>query len=197
MTQRRQKTLEELQRRNYSHRTPKTYIRIVRDFAAFFYRPPDKLGPEHIRQYQAHLFQSKKLSTASYNSYAQVPQVWSQFMFEGGIQNRLVPAVGKSEDLLVEGHDVQNRLLLPPPANRSSFTSVLSETTFAESFRKICVRGVGADLGDGIHIGGGADVCCRFVGDEQGSRASSDKNQFPKEWFQKARRLNEPNEIVL
>src|SRR5450755_3513956 len=62
---------------------------------------------------------------SSYNSYA---QVWSQFMFDGGIQSRLVPAVGKSEDLLVERHDVQNRLLLPPPANRSSFTSVLSET---------------------------------------------------------------------
>src|ERR1700732_1302202 len=123
---------------------------------------------------------------SSYNSYA---HVWSQFMFDGGIQSRLVPAVGKSEDLLVERHDVQNRLLLPPPANRSSFTSVLSETTFTESFRKICVRGVRADLGDGIHIVGGADVCCRFVGDEQGTRASSDKNQFPKEWFQKARRL--------
>ena len=118
-------------------------------------------------------------------------------MFDGGIQSRLVPPVGKSEDVLVERHDVQNRLLLPPPANRNSFTSVLSEPTFSESFRKICVRGVRADLGDGIHIVGGADVLCRFVGDEQGSRASSDKNQFPKEWFQKARRLNEQIEIVL
>jgi hypothetical protein len=36
-----------------------------------------------------------------------------------------------------------------------------------------------------------------FVGDEQGSRASSDKNQFPKAWCQKARRLNEQIEIVL
>jgi hypothetical protein len=27
------KMLEELQRRNYSHRTAKTYVRIVRDFA--------------------------------------------------------------------------------------------------------------------------------------------------------------------
>jgi len=65
MTQLRQKMLEELQRRDYSHRTAKTYIRIVRDFAAYFHRSPDKLGPEHIRRYQAYLFQSKKLSTAS------------------------------------------------------------------------------------------------------------------------------------
>jgi integrase/recombinase XerD len=69
MTQLRQKMLEELQRRDYSHRTAKTYIRIVRDFAAYFHRPPDKLGPEHIRQYQAYLFQSKKLSTASVSQY--------------------------------------------------------------------------------------------------------------------------------
>jgi len=61
--------LEELQRRDYSHRTAKTYIRIVRDFAAYFHRSPDKLGPEHIRQYQAYLFQSKKLSTASVSQY--------------------------------------------------------------------------------------------------------------------------------
>ena len=62
MTQLRQKMLEELQRRNYSHRTAKTYIRIVREFAEYFHQSPDKLGPEQIRQYQAHLFQSKKLA---------------------------------------------------------------------------------------------------------------------------------------
>jgi hypothetical protein len=33
VTQLRQKMLEELQRRNYSHRTAKTYVRIVREFA--------------------------------------------------------------------------------------------------------------------------------------------------------------------
>ena len=69
MTQLRQKMLEELQRRNYSDRTAKTYVRIVRDFAAYFHRSPDKLGPEQIRQYQAYLFQSKKLSTASVSQY--------------------------------------------------------------------------------------------------------------------------------
>lgn len=69
MTRLRQKMLEELQRLNYSHRTAKTYIRIVRDFAAYFHRSPDKLGPEQIRQYQAYLFQSKKLSTATVSQY--------------------------------------------------------------------------------------------------------------------------------
>jgi integrase/recombinase XerD len=69
VTQLRQKMLEELQRRNYSHRTAKTYVRIVRDFAEYFHQPPDKLGPEQIRQYQAHLFQSKKLAPATVSQY--------------------------------------------------------------------------------------------------------------------------------
>ena len=33
MTQLRKQMLEEIQRRNYSHRTARTYVRIVRDFA--------------------------------------------------------------------------------------------------------------------------------------------------------------------
>ena len=69
MTQLRQKMLEELQRRNYSHRTARTYVRIVRDFAAYFHRPPDQLGPEDIRQFQAYLFQNKKLSSATVSQY--------------------------------------------------------------------------------------------------------------------------------
>ena len=69
MTQLRKKMLEELQRRNYSHRTARTYVRVVRDFAEYFHQPPDKLGPEQIRQYQAHLFQAKKLAPATVSQY--------------------------------------------------------------------------------------------------------------------------------
>src|SRR5260370_32716670 len=42
---------------------------IVRDFAEHFHQPPDKLGPEQIRQYQAHLFQAKKLAPATVSQY--------------------------------------------------------------------------------------------------------------------------------
>jgi integrase/recombinase XerD len=69
VTQLRQKMLEELQRRNYSHRTATAYIRVVREFAEHFHQSPDKLGPEHIRQFQAHLFQTKKLSPFTVSQY--------------------------------------------------------------------------------------------------------------------------------
>ena len=69
MTHLRQKMLEELRRRNYSHRTATAYVRIVREFAEHFHKSPDKLGPEHIRQFQAHLFQTKKLSPFTVSQY--------------------------------------------------------------------------------------------------------------------------------
>ena len=57
--------LEELQRRNFSEDTIRHYIRTVEDFARYFNRPPDRLGPRHIREYQAQLFQKRKLSPGS------------------------------------------------------------------------------------------------------------------------------------
>jgi integrase/recombinase XerD len=53
--------LEELQRRNYSQNTTRSYLQIVRDFAQHFKRPPDQLGPDEIRQYQVHLFEDRKM----------------------------------------------------------------------------------------------------------------------------------------
>ena len=62
MTHLRKTMLEELQRRNFSGHTIRYYIRTVEDFARHFNRPPDRLGPRHIREYQAELFQKRKLS---------------------------------------------------------------------------------------------------------------------------------------
>ena len=53
MTHLRQLMLDELQRRNYSQSTARSYIFAVEDFAKYFHRSPERLGPEHIRQYQA------------------------------------------------------------------------------------------------------------------------------------------------
>jgi len=54
--------LEELERRNYAQSTIRCYIRTVELFARHFHRPPDRLGPEHIRQYQAAMFRAWKLA---------------------------------------------------------------------------------------------------------------------------------------
>ena len=65
MTRLRKMMLEELQRLNYAETTIRDYIRTVEDFARRFNCPPDRLGPRHIREFQAELFQKRKLSPNS------------------------------------------------------------------------------------------------------------------------------------
>ena len=62
MTHLRKMMLEELQRRNYAETTIDCYIRVVEDFSTTIPPSPDRLGPRHIREYQAELFQKQKLA---------------------------------------------------------------------------------------------------------------------------------------
>jgi integrase/recombinase XerD len=57
--------LEELQRRNFSSETIRGYIGAVERFARHFDKPPDQLGPDQIRQWQAHLLQDRKQAVGS------------------------------------------------------------------------------------------------------------------------------------
>jgi integrase/recombinase XerD len=63
VTQLRKMMLDELQRRNYAQSTVEAYITALREFAAYFKRPPDQLGPEHILQFQLYLIRDRKLAT--------------------------------------------------------------------------------------------------------------------------------------
>ncbi len=63
MTRLRQTMLEELERRNFSQSTTRSYLRTVEDFARYFHRRPDQLGPAHVREYQAYLFTKRKLAS--------------------------------------------------------------------------------------------------------------------------------------
>ena len=62
MTHLRQLMLDELQRRNYSPETVRSYLHAVEAFARHFRRSPEQLGPDHVREYQVHLFRDRKLS---------------------------------------------------------------------------------------------------------------------------------------
>lgn len=70
MTRLRKMVLEELQRRNYSKSTARAYLRVIRDFAGYFHSSPDKLGPEHVREFQAHLFRDRHLEPGTVVQYS-------------------------------------------------------------------------------------------------------------------------------
>ena len=62
MTELRRRMLEELQRRNYSKETIRLYLFAVKDFARYFKKRPDLLKQEHMREFQLHLLNERKLA---------------------------------------------------------------------------------------------------------------------------------------
>jgi integrase/recombinase XerD len=69
VTHLRMKMLEELERRNYSPATARRYLRFVERFAQHFGKSPDKLGPDHIRTYQAYLLKTRKLEPGTVENH--------------------------------------------------------------------------------------------------------------------------------
>ena len=67
MTHLRKMMLEELERRNYSQSTTRSYLRVVEDLSRHCNRPAEELHPEDLRQYQAYLFRERHLTANSVN----------------------------------------------------------------------------------------------------------------------------------
>ena len=61
MTHCRRIMLEELQRRNFSPTTIRSYLYAVERFARHFNCRPDRLNHTHLRSYQAHLLRTGQL----------------------------------------------------------------------------------------------------------------------------------------
>src|SRR5215510_24166 len=62
MTALRKRMVEELQRRNYSPETIRSYILTIKQFAEYFGKPPDRLGAAHVQRFQWYLLQERKLT---------------------------------------------------------------------------------------------------------------------------------------
>ena len=59
MTPLRQRMIEDMELRNMSAWTQDAYVRYVADFARYFGKSPELLGPEEVRAYQVHLFKER------------------------------------------------------------------------------------------------------------------------------------------
>jgi site-specific recombinase XerD len=80
--------LDELQRRNYSPNTVRSYVHAVEEFARYFRRWPDQLGPDHVREYQVHLFRGRKLSPRTIEGRAAA----LRFLFVKTLRRSYLPA---------------------------------------------------------------------------------------------------------
>lgn len=69
MTPLRQRMIEDMQLRNYSTGTQRSYIHYVEDFANHYKVSPARLGLDEIRNYQLHLIEERKLSPQSVNCF--------------------------------------------------------------------------------------------------------------------------------
>jgi integrase/recombinase XerD len=58
--------LEDLQIRKYAPTTVAAHIRSVAEFAKYFGKSPELLGPEQIREYQLYLIKEKRVSLSTY-----------------------------------------------------------------------------------------------------------------------------------
>jgi len=61
--------IEDMQLRNLSPETQRTYVHHVADFAKYFGRSPEVLDLEAVRQYQLYLLNERKLSAETINQY--------------------------------------------------------------------------------------------------------------------------------
>jgi len=69
MTPLRQRMIEDMQLRNFSSETQRSYIHYIAEYARHFHTPPDQLGPEAIREFQLYLTNERKMSPVSVNCF--------------------------------------------------------------------------------------------------------------------------------
>lgn len=134
MTQLRHRMLEELQRRNYSSKTIRLYLRHVAEFAQYFHLSPDQLSAEDIRQYQLFLIQEKKLAWSSYNQIVCALRFFYAKTLKRAFLLEDIPFPRKEQRLpLILSQEEVARILTVPPHLKSR---ALLMTIYAAGLRR-------------------------------------------------------------
>jgi site-specific recombinase XerD len=69
MTALRQRMIEDMRLRGLASTTQRSYVHYVAEYAKFFWRSPDELDLEAVRQYTLHLVEERKLAAESINAF--------------------------------------------------------------------------------------------------------------------------------
>jgi integrase/recombinase XerD len=134
VTHLRKMMLEELQRRNYAETTISSYIRVVEDFSRRFQRPPDRLGPQQIREYQTELFQKRKLAASTVTVYLAALRFFFTKTLQKGWSTAQTPYPKKAEHVpSILSREEVARLI---DAARPPFHRTLLMTLYATGVRR-------------------------------------------------------------
>jgi integrase/recombinase XerD len=74
MTPLRNRMIEDMRLRNFSPNTERSYVHYVAEFALHYNASPERLGLEHIRDYQLYLAEQRQLSPSSVNTFVSAVQ---------------------------------------------------------------------------------------------------------------------------
>lgn len=88
-----------------------------------------------------------------------------------------IPAIGESENLLVQWHDIEDRSRVNPPAQGRSFAGILGESQRAKALAKRSVFDIRSDFSDCVHIQRRARRTRAFVCNEEARDSSSYKHE--------------------
>jgi len=100
--------IEDMKLRNLSRWTQEAYVRYVTDFARYFGKSPDRLGPEEVRTYQVHLFKERDYcynsltvatSALKFLYRVTLPRDWSVEQIAVPKQPRTLPVVLSKEEV--------------------------------------------------------------------------------------------------
>jgi len=124
MTALRKRFIEDMQLRNFSPGTQRSYVHHVAEFARYFRRSPEHLDLEAVRQFQLYLLQERALSTSSINTFTSaisflylvtLEMPWSKQDFtRTRVENKLpvVPAADEVRRLFEHIPGIKNRAAL-------------------------------------------------------------------------------------
>ena len=82
MTPLRQRMIEDMQLRNFSTETIRSYIHYIGEYALYYNTPPEQLGPEAVREFQLYLIQERKMSESSVNCFTSAAKFLYQITLE-------------------------------------------------------------------------------------------------------------------
>jgi integrase/recombinase XerD len=116
MTSLRKRMTEDLQLRNFSEVTIRTYIRVVQRFAEHFGKSPEQLGAEQVRQYLLYLLNDKK-------------DVWSTLQVNRAALKFLYVKVLKQPWFDEEIAQPKKRPQLPTVLSQEEITRMLDRTS--------------------------------------------------------------------